>query len=52
MTQEKKVKDEYRVILDLSYPEGLSVNSAIPKLLYDGSPYKLHLPTSLDLQHL
>ena len=52
MTREKKVKDEYRVILDLSFLEGLSVNSSIPKLLYDGSPYKLHLPTSLDLASL
>ena len=52
MTQEKKTKDEYRVILDLSFPEGRSVNSSIPKLLYDGSPYKLHLPTSLDMAAL
>ena len=52
MTREKKQSDEYRVILDLSFPEGLSVNASIPKLLYEGAPYKLRLPTCLDLADL
>ena len=52
MTREKKNSDEYRVILDLSFPEGHSVNACIPKLLYEGAPYKLRLPTSLDMADL
>ena len=37
MTHEKKQSDEYQVILDLSFPEGLSMNVSIPKLLYEGA---------------
>ena len=52
MTREKKNSDEYCVILDLSFLEGHSVNACIPKLLYEGAPYKLRLPTSLDMADL
>ena len=39
-------------MIDLSYPDLKSVNSFIPKFSYDGSPYKLRLPTTLDLAEL
>ena len=41
-----------RVILDLSHPEGASVNFGIPRDTYLGVPYKLHLPSAQDLRGL
>ena len=35
---------ELRVIMDLSFPEGSSVNWAIPREALDGEPFKLRLP--------
>ena len=52
MARPKKDTNDYRIILDLSYPEDLSVNSSIPKVIYEGSPYKLHLPTPLDFSEI
>lgn len=50
MTAEKKNSVKRRVILDLSYPAGTSVNDGIPGDVYLGQPYKLHLPSVLDLR--
>ena len=52
LTREKRETGLYRVILDLSFPWGDSVNFHIDKHLLEGAPYKLHLPTPLDLAHL
>ena len=52
MVRPKKEANKYRVILDLSFPDSESVNSFIPRLSYDGSPYKLRLPTALDMAEL
>ena len=52
MTREKKDPGQFRVILDLSFPPGDSVNGQINKHLLEGAPYKLHLPTPLDLANL
>ena len=49
MVRPKKEKDKFRVILDMSFPLGSSVNSHIPRMSFDGAPYKLKLPTALDL---
>ena len=44
-TVPKKDSTDRRVILDLSFPRGLSVNDSIPKDLYLGVPLHLHLPS-------
>ena len=49
MTRPKKDSELRRVILDLSFPLGHSVNSEIDKRVYEGGPYKLRLPTPLAL---
>ena len=49
MTPEKNHSTDRRVILDLSWPPGVSVNSGIPKDIYLGEPYKLKLHTPDDL---
>ena len=41
-----------RVILDLSWPAGFSVNDGIPQDTYLGQPYKLQLPTAEDMMNL
>lgn len=45
----KKDGNERRIILDLSYPEGKSVNDGIPKDHYLGKPINLNYPT---VEHL
>ena len=40
MVRPKKEEGKYRVILDLSFPCCMSVNSFIPRLSFDGAPYK------------
>ena len=52
MTREKKDPGNFRVILDLSFPPGDSVNGQINKHLPEGAPYKLHLPTPLQLANI
>ena len=52
MTAPKKHSDMRRVILDLSHPDGASVNSGIPRDSYLGVPYKLSLPSAQDLRDL
>ena len=52
MTREKKEPGNFRVILDLSFPTGDSVNGHINKNLLEGAPYKLHLPTALDFANI
>ena len=52
MTREKKELGNYRVVLDLSFPGEDSVNGHINKHLLEGAPYKLHLPTPLDLANI
>ena len=49
MTRPKKDADQRRVIIDLSYPEGKSVNAGIQKNFYLGKQTKYTLPTILDL---
>ena len=49
MTRPKKDSQDRRVILDLSFPLGSSVNSEISKIVFEGAPYKLRLPSPLDL---
>ena len=44
-TVPKRDSDERRVILDLSFPRGHSVNDGIPKDSYLGVPGRLHFPT-------
>ena len=51
MVRPKKEPNKFRVILDLSYPDLKSVNT-IRRFSYDGSPYKLRLPSALDLAEL
>lgn len=46
MTAPKKGSDTRRTIVDLSWPTGSSVNDAIPRDIYDGTPCKLLLPTA------
>ena len=41
----KRDSEERRVIMDLSFPAGNSVNDSIPKDTYLGLPFKLTLPT-------
>ena len=48
-TRPKKNSTERRVILDLSYPEGNSVNEGIQKDYYMGMPAKLTFPRVDDL---
>ena len=48
MTRPKRNSTDLRVILDLSFPKGESVNSAIPKESLDNASFKLKLPTPLD----
>ena len=45
MTRPKKTSTNRRVILDLSWHTGYSVNSGIPQDTYPGQPYKLKLST-------
>ena len=52
MTSPKKNSHQRRVILDLSFPHGTSVNTGIPRDTYLGTPYKLHLPSAQDLRDL
>ena len=48
----KKDTSERRTVMDLSFPEGSSVNDGIPKESYLGDPFKLHYPTTDNLIHL
>ena len=41
MTRDKRSSDDRRVIIDLSWPTGYSVNDGIPPDVYMGTPYKL-----------
>ena len=49
MTAAKKDTASRRIITDLSWPPGASVNAGIPRDQYLGSPYKLRLPTVDDM---
>ena len=49
MTRPKKDSSARRVIVDLSMPQGTSVNSGIPKNSLDGAPFKLRLPNPATL---
>ncbi len=46
MTRDKKGTSKKRVILDLSFPENLSVNSGVDKSKFVRQNFKLHLPSS------
>ena len=45
MTREKPNALHRRVIIDLSFPQGKSVNAGIPKDQYLGTPFIFKLPT-------
>ena len=49
MTRPKANSDTRRVIIDLSWPKGVSVNDGVDKLSYMGSEFKLIFPTIDDL---
>ena len=49
MTRPKDDPNLRRVILDLSYPEGRSVNDGIPAGLLDGAEFQMRLPSPFDL---
>ena len=49
MLRNKKNSAEKRVIVDLSWPIGASVNANIPYDIYDGEQATMHLPTPDDL---
>ena len=52
MTRPKRNSDHRRVIVDLSFPPGQSVNQGIPADTYLGEEYKLCYPTVDDLAGL
>ena len=52
MTVEKRDSSSRRVIIDLSFPEGLGVNSGVPKNYFQGAPRQYSLPTIEDLAQL
>ena len=52
MTVEKKDSSARRVIIDLSFPLGLSVNSGVPKNLFQGKSRQYTLPTIHNLAEL
>ena len=45
MTREKPNAPHRRVIIDLSFPQGLSVNAGVEKDIYLNTPFTLKLPT-------
>jgi hypothetical protein len=49
MTREKKGSHQRRIITDMSWPLGASVNSAIPRDQYQGKPARTVLPTLQDI---
>ena len=52
LTRPKRNSEKRRIILDLSWPKGASVNSYIPPDSYLGKQYKLTYPNIDDLCHL
>ena len=52
MTAEKKESLGRRVIIDLSFPEGSSVNDGVAKNFFQGAPATYTLPTVHDLAQL
>ena len=51
MTRPKKDSTARRVIVDLSMPQGASVNSGIPKNSLDGARFKLRLSSPATFAH-
>ena len=49
MTRPKKDTSARRIVIDLSFPKGVSVNSGITRGWYQGLPFSFSLPTILDL---
>lgn len=49
LTRPKKGSHKRRVVVNLSFPEGRSVNDGITKGWYQGEPCPLHLPSISDL---
>ena len=49
MTREKADSDKRRVIIDLSFPFGHSVNDGVTSEVYLGTPFLLTLPTIDDI---
>ncbi|MCP4261545.1 MAG: hypothetical protein GY774_29190, partial [Planctomycetes bacterium] len=50
LTREKSGSAKQRIIIDMSFPNKLSVNDGISKDVYLGLPFKLNLPTPLSLR--
>ena len=46
-----KLNASWRIIVDLSWPHGASVNSAMPDNLFDNQEFKLKYPTIDDIVH-
>ena len=51
MTREKPDSPHRRVIIDLSFPHGTSVDSGISKDIYLDTPFILKLPTVVNITH-
>ncbi len=52
MTREKKGTTNRRVIMDLSFPEGKSVNSGVDKTTFMGEKFSLELPGPIALREI
>ena len=52
MTKPKRDPGKYRIIVDLSWPRGQSVNSGVVSGAYLGQPSKYSLPSMIDLSAL
>ena len=49
MTRPKSTPGKRRIIVDLSFPSGASVNAGIPRREYLGVPHVYRLPSVADL---
>ena len=45
MVRDKQDSDQKRMIMDLSWPKGLSLNNGVTKDMYLDTPYTLHYPS-------
>ena len=52
LTVPKRDSDRRRVVIDLSFPEGHSVNSGIAKNIFQGTPFTYTLPTVDDFAQM
>ena len=52
MTRDKRDSEDKRIVVDLSFPKGRSVNSGIQKRYYQGQQVSFSLPSITDLAQL